>query len=178
MARELGCSTSQLWRTFAGQVDGISVTRLAEIGSVLGLELSLSFHPLGDPIRDQGQQALAKRFRALVADGWRAAAEVPLPGAGDLRAWDFLLRLGDQRVGVELETRIRDIQALARRIHQRERDGGVSAILIVLADSATNRRMADELREALGVDYSTSPRAILAALRTSRPLPGSGVILV
>lgn len=81
-------------------------------------------------------------------------------------------------MGVDIEARIRDVQALVRRTRLRERDGGVDQILIVLSDSATNRRLVDELRAALGPSYATSPRAILKALREGRPLPGSGVLLV
>ena len=108
-------------------------------------------------------------------------SETLLPLPGDLRAWDKLLRLGGaprHLVGVDLETRIRDIQALVRRTRLRERDGGVDAILIVLSDSAINRRLVGQLREALGTDYATAPRAILRALREGSALPGSGVILI
>lgn len=181
MARELGCSQSQLWRIEADQVP-VTVGRLAEMASVLGLELSIGLHELGDPIRDKGHQALAKRFAALLSPRWIVTTETPLPMPGDLRAWDKLLRLAGQvpqhLVGVDLETRIRDIQALVRRTRMRERDGGVDAIVIVLSDSATNRRLVGELREALGPGYLTSPRGLLNSLRAGSALIGSGVILV
>ena len=158
----------------------MTLTRLAEIASVLGQEISLGLHPIGDPIRDKGQQALAHRFDAIPSAAWQSTSETLLPMPGDRRAWDKLLRLvgTDYRVGVDLETRIRDIQELTRRTRLRERDGGVDAILIVLSDSATNRRLVDELRSTLGREYETSPRSTLAALRSGRPLPGSGVVIV
>ncbi|MEX2546585.1 MAG: hypothetical protein WD830_02200 [Chloroflexota bacterium] len=180
MAKELACSQSQLWRTEAQQVE-VTVVRLAEMASVLGMELSIGLHELGDPIRDKGQQALAKRFDAIPSPRWHSTSETLLPLPGDLRSWDKLLRLtGNSRqlVGVDLETRIRDIQALVRRTRLRERDGGVDAILIVLSDSATNRRLVAELRETLGPAYATAPRGILKALRDGSVLPGSGVLLV
>lgn len=182
LAAELGISVSQLWRMEARISEGVGVIRLSEVASLLGLEVSLGLHPIGDPIRDKGQQALGKRFDALVGPAWRSTAETLLPGSGELRAWDRLLRLVGYRerylVGVDLETRIRDIQDLVRRTRGRERDGQTDAILIVLSDSATNRRLVDQLRVALGPDYQTSPRQIGAALREGRPLPGSGVILI
>jgi hypothetical protein len=99
-------------------------------------------------------------------------SETLLPNLGDLRSWDRLRRLTTSLtrhlVGADLETRIRDVQALVRRTRLRERDGGVDAILIVLSDSATNRSLVDQLREALGPDYRTSPRAILGSLRRAR----------
>ncbi|HWH24743.1 MAG TPA: helix-turn-helix transcriptional regulator [Candidatus Limnocylindria bacterium] len=176
MARELGCNQSQLWRIEAGRVE-VTVRRMSEMASILGMEISLGLHPIGDPIRDKGQQALVKRFRALLAPAWRVTQEMPLAITGDLRGWDVFLR-GPQRVGADCETRIHDIQALTRRTHLRERDGNADVILIVLSDSATNRRLVNELRQALGERYATPPRQMLAALRRGERLPGSGVMLV
>ena len=180
LAASLGYSRSQLWRLESERVEP-TVVQLAEIASVLGLELSVGLHELGDPIRDRGQQALGKRFDGIPGPAWRIAAEVLLPNVGDRRSWDRLLRLTTnepQLVGVDLETRIRDVQAIVRRTRERERDGHVDAILLVLSDSATNRRLVEELRAALGPTYAAPARPILAALREGRRLPGSGVVLL
>jgi hypothetical protein len=177
MGRLLGCAQSEYWRFENGEVS-CDLVRLAEVAAILGLDLSVSFHPAGEPIRDKGQQALTRRFRRLLASAWHVAAEMSLPMPGDPRVWDLLLRLADHVVGVEAETRVRDVQALVRRIRARERDGGTDAVLLVLSDSAHNRTLVGDLREALGVDFATPPRALLAALREGRPLPGSGVILL
>jgi transcriptional regulator with XRE-family HTH domain len=159
-------------------VDRVSFVEIAEAASLLGLELSAGLHLVGDPIRDKGHQALIKRFRALLSSAFRVFAEALLPGAGDRRSWDLLLRLTDQVIGVEVETRIRDMQALVRRMHQRERDGGADEILLVLAATKTNRMLLSELVTALGPNFATSPRVILRALRNGERLPGSGVILL
>lgn len=155
----------------------VAVVELAEIGAVLGLELSAGFHPVGAPIRDRGHQALIGRFRSWLHAGIRVSAEVAFPSPGDPRAWDLLLRIGRQRVGVEAETRIRDVQALSRRLHQRERDGGADVVLLVVSDSAHNRRVVGELRLSLGPEFAATPRELLAGLRTGMPVPRSGVIL-
>lgn len=180
LAKAAGIAPAQVSRLEGDIASDVTVVRLAEIASLLGMELSVGLHPIGDPIRDKGQQALGKRFDGLLADAWQVTNETLLPMAGDQRAWDKLLRLkaDDYRVGVDLETRIRDIQALTRRTRMRERDGGVDVILVVLADTATNRQLAVELRASLGQGYETQPREILAALRAGRRLNGSGVILV
>ena len=81
-------------------------------------------------------------------------------------------------VGVDIESRVWDVQAIVRRTRARERDGQVDHILIVLADTAHNRRFADELRDSLGPDYATSARRLIKALRVGVQLAGSGVILV
>lgn len=182
VATALGMSQANYWRIEAGQVEAVTVERLAEMASVLGLELSMGLHPLGDPIRDKGQQALARRFESPLSPRWQVTSETLLPMPGDLRSWDKLLRLRDETpryvVGVDLETRIHDMQALVRRTRLRERDGQVDAILLVLSDSATNRRLVDELRTMLGPSYATSSRSLLGALRSGTRLAGSGVILV
>jgi transcriptional regulator with XRE-family HTH domain len=180
LASELGVGQSTIARIEAEEVD-LEITRAAQMASVLGLELSIGVHEMGDPIRDKGHQALGKRFDAIPSAAWRNAAEVLLPNVGDRRSWDRVLRLTKepgQIVGAELETRIRDIQALVRRMRDRERDGGVDEILIVLSNSATNRALVDELRTALGDRYTTAPRAILRALRLGRAVAGSGVVLL
>jgi transcriptional regulator with XRE-family HTH domain len=178
LAGALGWSQSEVNRLEQFRFPAVSVPRLCEIASVLGLELSVSLHPLGDPIRDKAQQALIGRLMAILARAYVAIREVPLPRPGDLRSWDVLLRLGDLLVGVEAETRVRDVQALTRHVRQRERDGGVDEILIVLADTAHNREIVNQLRDALGERFQTPPRALLAALRNGTRLPGSGVILL
>lgn len=81
-------------------------------------------------------------------------------------------------VGVDLETRIRDTQALVRRTRGRERDGRVDAVLVVVSDSAVNRRLVDELRRALGGGYLTQPREIARSLRAGERLVGGGVLLL
>jgi transcriptional regulator with XRE-family HTH domain len=178
VARELGWSHARYARFEAGQLASVSLVDLAKVGAVLGLELSAAFHPVGETIRDAGQQALAARFRAVLSPLWRVTAEVLLPNLGDRRSWDLLLRLAAQLVGVELETRVRDVQWLTRRMRERERDGGADHILLVLSASAHNRRVLPELLEALGTEFATSPRAVLKALREGRPIPGSAVILL
>lgn len=182
LANELGLDASNVWRAESGNVSGVTVRRLSEIASLLGLELGLRLYPIGDPVRDKGQLRLGKRFQTLLSDHWRVTDETLLPGHGELRAWDKLLRLIGSRppyiVGVDLETRIRDIQALVRRTRGRERDGLVDAILVVVSDSAVNRRLVDELRRALGDEYQTDQREIIRSLRAGERLPGGAVLLV
>lgn len=182
LANELGVSQATVWRTEDSDSPDVTLMRLSEMASVLGYELSVGLHPIGDPVRDKAQLAIGRRFQALVSDAWRVTDETLLPGAGERRAWDKLLRLvgaGKRHlVGVDIESRVWDVQALVRRTRARERDGGVDAILIVLSDSATNRRIVETLRQALGAPYQTSPRALLTALRKGEPLRASGVILI
>lgn len=157
----------------------LTLTDLCEVAALLGLRVNLSLWPEGEAVRDAGQIKLVGRFRAMLAAAWQVFTEGPFPRLGDLRSWDLVLRLASvQLVGVEAETRVRDQQELVRRIRQRELHGGVDDIVIVLSETAHNRRRVHELRAALGGRYSTPPGEIMVALRDGRPLPGSGVVLV
>lgn len=182
LARELGWSATAVGRFDSGKREDVGIVELSEIASVLGYEVSVGLHPVGDPVRDKGQLACGQRFNALLSDKWRVTDETLLPGAGEQRAWDKLLRLVDATprclVGVDIESRVWDVQALVRRTRGRERDGQVDHILIVLADTAHNRRVAEELRASLGPDYAAGARRIMAALRRGEPLSGSGVVLL
>lgn len=179
LAAMLGCSQSEISRfERVAQPTSVTFADVYAIAAALGLEPSITLHPFGPALRDKGHQALIGRLRLLIGAAWKVAAEVPFPNAADPRSWDLLLRLPEQRAGVECETRIRDMQALVRRMHQRERDGGTDVVLLVLSRSAHNRRLVDELRESLGPRFATSPRRVAAALRNGEPLPGSAVLLV
>ncbi len=182
LARELQITQGQVWRIEADAIDDFGVVRLFEIAAILGMEPSVVLHPMGDPIRDSGQQPLGRRFDAMLSSAWHTTNEALLPRPGDRRAWDKLLNLTTYPrrylVGVDLESRVRDIQDLTRRTRLRERDGGVDALLVVLSDSATNRRLRQPLIDSLGEAYRTSVAGIRVALRDGVPLPGSGVVLV
>ena len=182
LARELDLDPSNVWRLEADRLGDIGVVRLAEIASLLGFEISLGLHPVGDPIRDKGQLACAQRFDQMLSARWRVTDETLLPGAGEQRAWDKLLRLIGETprclVGADIESRVWDVQAIVRRTRARERDGQVDHILIVLADTAHNRRVIDDLRRSLGEAYFSPPRTILRQLRAGERLLGNGVILV
>ena len=176
MAAEVGWSQARYWR-FENHPDPL-LTEITQVASILRLELSAGLHRTGVAIADRGQQALLRRFRSMLSSQIRVMAEVPLPTPGDRRSWDLLLRIDAQLVGVEAETRIRDIQATVRRVRWRERDGGVDEILLVIARTRANRAVVEQLLEALGRRFTTSGRAIRHALAIGTPLPGSGILLI
>ena len=91
VAAHLGWSQTEISRLERFRYGAISVPRLCEIGSVLGLDLAAGFSPFGDPLRDSGQQAAVKRLVALIASPpYAISHEVLLPNPGDRRSWDLL----------------------------------------------------------------------------------------
>jgi transcriptional regulator with XRE-family HTH domain len=179
-ARQLGVSQSFVSRLEANRHADLTVVRIAELAALLGLEPSLTLHPAGAPLRDKGHEALLARFLARLGTDWTVRREAPFPTPGDPRWWDALLGLARRNyvLGVEAETRLRDMQAQVRRIHGRVKDGGADDVLVILSDSASNRALAGDFRAALGADFATPPRAILRALSEGSPLPGSGLVVL
>jgi transcriptional regulator with XRE-family HTH domain len=177
VAAELGWQQSALNRLERFDFKNVPLVRLVEIAAVLGLDVSISLHRVGDALHDGASQGLIGRFLRVVSANYRVTREALLPSGGQ-RSWDVLLRLGALLVGVELVTRVRDVQALVRLIRLRERDGGVDHVLLVLSDSVHNRALLEQLTAALGPRFMTPPRQILDALRAGRPVPGSGVLLM
>ena len=182
LAAEVGSSASAVSRFERLELEDIGVVRLSEIASALGYEISLGVHPTGDPLRDKAQLAIGRRFDALLGPAWKVLNEVLLPEPGDRRSWDKVIRLvgseSPYAVGVDVESRIRDVQALVRRTRERETDHRVQQILLVLADSATNRRLVGQLVDNLGDAYRTPMREIRRDLKRGVPLGGSGVLLI
>ena len=182
VAAAMGWSQSGYARFEGAQLKDLGIVDLSIAASALGYEISVGVHPIGDSVRDKGQLAVGNRFAGMLSDAWRVTDETLLPGAGEQRAWDKLMRLIGESppylVGVDIETKVWDVQALVRRTRGRERDGNADHILVVLADTAHNRRVADELRRALGPAYATAARDIVRALRLGERLVGSGVVLV
>ena len=183
LTQEAVASVLRLDRTWIsrfelGDAPGISLTHVFEILAVLGLDASVRSYPAGDPIRDAGQARLLERLhlRLPPAVGWET--EVPMPTMGDLRAWDGLLRLGQERWGVEAETRIGDLQARLRSLQLKRRDGGVDGVILLLNDSRHHRSLVREHRALLLGVCPADGQEALEAIEAGRPPRGDALILL
>jgi hypothetical protein len=143
------------------------VDDLARHAGVVGLRLSIRAWPGNQPLRDQGQIGLLARLRGRLSPIWGVGLEVPIPGSGDLRAWDMVLTGAGVRIGVEAVTRLRDVQALLRSVHAKQRDSGVDRVLILVAATHTNRRALAAAVSSLP-DLAASTRSVVAALAAGR----------
>jgi transcriptional regulator with XRE-family HTH domain len=185
VAEAAGSSASVVSRIEHGQAAGASVMVLARIAVVVGLELHLRAYPAGEPVRDAAQRRLLERLRIQLASSLTWRTEVPLPIQHDQRAWDAVIRgsapdeNGRPRVfllGVEAETRIRDVQALQRRLALKRRDGGVHQVILLVADTRSNRTVLQAAEGILFPDLTLPQPDALAALRQGRCPAGSSLI--
>ena len=131
----------------------------------------------GPTVRDRAHHALLERLRARLHPSLRWRLEVPLRIPGDRRAWDAAIDGVDWWQPVEAETRLSDVQALERRINLKCRDDDVAHVLLLAADTRSNRQVLAAAGDSLRTAFPADGRAIRAALAEGRR-PGSGIILL
>lgn len=168
-------SKSQVQRIEHGAVRGPSLEAVMCIASVVGLEIAIRTYPRGDPLRDAGHLRLLERFRRELHPTLKWRTEVPLPIAGDMRAWDALVSGPGWQMPVEAETVLDDVQALERKLALKMRDGGFDHVILLVADTPRNRRC---LKAAPLNAFPAATRAFLAALRQGADPGASSVVIL
>jgi transcriptional regulator with XRE-family HTH domain len=176
--KAMGRSGSWVSRAERGLSTTVTVVELARFCAVLGLDLSLRTYPGGAPVRDAAHIALLASFRAHLHASLGWAAEVPLPGAGDSRAWDGLVRGSGWRYGVEAETKPRDVQAVVRRLLLKVRDGAVDGVFLVLPDTRHVRAFLQEFTAVAGASFPVTGRRARELLRAGVDPGGNAVIVL
>ena len=178
VARAAGLSHATVSRIERAASPEASLIVLARFASVVGLKPRLRFYPDGDPIRDVAHARLLERLHSRVHPDLRWRTEVPLLIPGDLRAWDATIIGTDFGVGVEAETRLPDLQAAVRRTNLKQRDGELDHVILLIADTRTNRLALRLSAADLGVVFPVSQRDALRALREGRDPGGSTIIVL
>jgi transcriptional regulator with XRE-family HTH domain len=178
LGEAVGLSASEMSRIELGQANYVPFTRLALIAAALGLDLPLRAFPAGEPIRDAAQLALLAKLRALLPPGLRWRTEVSLAIPADLRAWDAVIEGRGWQVPVEAETRLRDVQALSRRLALKQRDDRREVVILLVGDTRHNRHVLRLAGPDLAAAFPMSGRAVLGALRNGERPAGSGIVLV
>ena len=138
----------------------------------------MRLYPGGDPIRDAAQFGLLSRLRGRIHPDLRWRTEVPLPLPGDRRAWDAVIAGPGFVVGVEAETRLRDIQAVARRTNLKQRDGALDRVLLLVADTRANRHALRQASDVLSTGFPVAQRDALRALNAGRAPAGNALIVL
>ena len=189
LGRAVGISGQQAARICRGGSPDVSIVRLAALLAAVGLDLSARAYPGGPPVRDRAHLALLGRLRQELPGSLTWRVEVPVVGDGpnglggsptwtDRRAWDARIEGSGWRIGVEAETRLGDVQALERRIALKERDGGIGVVLLLVNDTAHNRRILRDLSPGLRPRFPGSTRIALARLRLGQAPTSSTVIVL
>ncbi|HYK95202.1 MAG TPA: hypothetical protein VE011_04945 [Candidatus Dormibacteraeota bacterium] len=163
-----------------GQATSTTILELDRIAAVLGLTPSLRLYADAVPVRDAGQARRLLRFLEAARDPLAYRIEVPLPVGVDRlerRAWDAVLFGLDERTAVELEMRLRDVQALWRRVDLKRRDDPTDYFLLLVADTRNNRRVLAEFEGLFAGLRRLRPTIVRAALAAGRH-PGTGIVLV
>ena len=177
-ASAIGLSKSAISRIERGIPPIPDLITAARVAQAVGLDLTVKCYPAGGILRDAGHVALLQRFLENVASSVARTLEAPIRRVGDQRAWDLLLRIGDVRIGVAAETRIRDLQALIRREQAKARDDGVAVLILLVAKTRANRRALAEAGPILTADFAMDTRGVLKCLRRGEAPHANGIVLV
>jgi transcriptional regulator with XRE-family HTH domain len=179
LARRAGSSASHVGRLERGELRWVSLDLLCRLGHAVGLDGSFRYFDAGVPVRDTAQLALLARFEELLGPPLRMRREVPLPIAGDRRAWDGRVSDGRSNASVEGESRLGDTQATARRIELKVRDDpSAGAVILVVNRTAHNRAVLAAHREVLRQQFPLDGAAIVRALRAGRVPAASGIVML
>ena len=178
VARAAGVSQPRLSVIERGQFGAVPVVTLARLMAIVGLDLSARAYPAGQPLRDAAHLELLDRLRSHLPRRLTWRTEAPLPAQGDPRAWDALIGSPPTTIGVEVETRVRDVQALERRVALKKRDGGTTRVILLVRNSRWNRSVVASNRERLSMGFPIPARVALAALRSGRDPGGDAVVLL
>src|SRR4051812_16360854 len=130
--------------TFVGRIGvgrggRVGFVELSRVAAAVGLDLSLRAYPGDVPVRDVAHLALLARLRTRVEPSLAWRTEVALSMDGDARAWDAVIYGAGPPIGIEAETRLRDVQAIERRIAVKLRDSRLDRAVLLLADTRSNR---------------------------------------
>ncbi len=106
---------------------------------------------------------------------WRV--EVALAGQSDLRAWDAVIDGTGCVDAIEAETRLRDLQAVERRLARKLRDDAtIQHLILLVADTRSNRRALAEGRDALRAQFPLDTREAMENLHRGG-CPGANAIV-
>ena len=179
--RPVGMSATKVGRLESGRLTSLSLWDASRLAAVVGLDLTVRLYPAGPPLRDHAHRRKLMPVLEYVALPLAWRTEVPLPQRPDqpreLRAWDAMILGQGERTGVELEMRLRDAQAVERRLAAKRRDDPPDHFLLLIADTRTNRTVLRDEPEL----FPDLPRLrlskVLKALSEGRH-PPTGLVLV
>ena len=172
----VGLSDSEISRIEIGSREDVSIELISALLAVVGKDLAANAYPIGAPLRDSAHLALLERLRSVASPSFRWLTEIPVR-AGELRAWDAMLVQPSCRVGVEAETRVRDVQAIERSVLVKQRDSGIERAILLLSDTRHHRQLLRDFGPHLTGSFPVASRSAIEALRAGRD-PGANAIVL
>src|SRR5687767_6720098 len=91
LGRRVGMSHAKIGRIERGGYVSVPLADLHLLSAAVGLEVVVRAYPNGPAVRDRAHAALLERLRSRLHPALRWSTEVPLPSAGDMRAWDAMI---------------------------------------------------------------------------------------
>jgi hypothetical protein len=143
------------------------------------LDLPIRALPAGSPLRDAAQLRVLGRARTEIGERWKWRTEVPVSSDPlDRRGIDAVIRIGDKRIGLEVITRLVDVQAQVRSATLKQEAAQLDAMVLVLADTRHNRLAVRDAAPTLDGAFPIRGRAAMTALRAGQPPSAGAVIFV
>jgi transcriptional regulator with XRE-family HTH domain len=178
VATSLRRSRFHVSRVERGKRANVGIAEVALHAAAVGTRVHARLYPAAGGLRDAAQLALLRRLRARIGTAWAWQLEAPLPIAGDLRAFDALLRNGRTTIAIEAITRLRDAQAQLREATRKQRDGHAERLVLVVKASHANRAALASAADVLATAFPLATRATLVALQAGNDPGDNGVILL
>lgn len=176
--RAVDISHAQFGRIERGEIRGLTISQASRACAAIGLKLVVRICSDSDAVLDTPQLALLERLRVRLTAEASWSREVPLPIVGDRRAWDAVIEIGGSRFAIEAEARLRDLQALERRIALKQRDGEMPIVVLLVNDTASNRAALKLHERDLRASFPLDGRAILRAIDEGRAPAANGILLM
>lgn len=183
IARAIGVDRSAIARLERGD-PGVSNTIRSRACAVLGADFRIALYPERVPmIFDAAHARIVERLLAIRHRRWRPVIEAPVPGPGR-RSVDVSLAAGNDIVLLEVETRVRRMEQLARELHAK-RAAVVAAVrppvsvhvVLVLPPTRHHQALARELTATVRVAFPVPSPTLRRAIESAAgPWPGDGIL--
>ena len=180
VADVVGMSRSRYIQVEAGRAMHMTIVEASQNQRRPGPDLAVRVYPGAGPMRDA---AHADRLSQLIGGAQpplRVLREQPLPVSSERfeqRAWDALIVGGGLRTAVEMEMRVRDAQALERRLRLKRRDDPTDRFVLALADTSGNRSLIASVPGFMADLPRLGPSRVVRALTEGRHPPTCLVVI-